>query len=495
MGWFNSLGDIFDPVGALATGGNNNTFDSIFNPGGNVFGENGLDWSPDFVNQGETMANNFGSNVADAGVDELRNLKDHFKDNPFQLLTGVDPAATKLWNGVTGSNNSAWVDQLGGETNADSQKSANRGINMEDAGYMATLAHIIAGSYAGGALGNLGAEAYGSVAGDAAEAGNDLGGFTGSNAGGAAELEAGGYGAAGEVGGTSADAQSIFNLEHGTSALNGVGAYQAASNVTAGAGRGAANALDNDTNPWTGFLQGAGSGLAGTKLDYASMAGVDDPLYKAGINGAVNGGVRAGMTDTSNSGYGALVGMLSGLGGQASNYLSSPASGTTGQGSGGVNNMESLVAGLGNLYLAHKNNQGIQSQINDLKGLYSPNSAYAQQLQQQLNRQDAAGGRRSQYGTRSVELQARLAQLASQQAPTLSNLYGQQRANNFNQLAGLYTMGKNSGVYNQLGSMFNQQQNPIQLSNVNLGNAGQAYGSSNGFTGLVDPDNTLKYGG
>lgn len=57
-----------------------------------------------------------------------------------------------------------------------------------------------------------------------------------------------------------------------------------------------------------------------------------------------------------------------------------------------------------------------RKQQQDLAGLYTQDSPYAQQLAQQLARADAAKGRRSQYGTRNVELQARLADINSRNA-------------------------------------------------------------------------------
>jgi hypothetical protein len=94
--------------------------------------------------------------------------------------------------------------------------------------------------------------------------------------------------------------------------------------------------------------------------------------------------------------------------------------------------MVRLRAGLGTALNARQGTQGLDSTIGGLQGLYSPNSPYAQQLQQQLERSDAASGRRSQYGTRSVELQARLADSAARMAPSLANMY-QQRYNMQNQ--------------------------------------------------------------
>jgi hypothetical protein len=209
---------------------------------------------------------------------------------------------------------------------------------------------------------------------------------------------------------------------------------------------------------------GIRSGL-GSNLDYSGSVGINDPLYKAGINGAINGGVRAGMADTSNTGYGALVGALGGLAGQAGsavgNYFSATPSDTGGAGNGGTTNWGNLATGVGNYVMARHNDQGIQSQINSLKDLYSPNSAYAQQMAQTLQRQDAASGRGSQYGTRAVELQARLADAATRNAPTLANLYAQQRSNRFNQYAGLLATGRNAG----LGNMFQQQPAPVMQNN------------------------------
>lgn len=83
-----------------------------------------------------------------------------------------------------------------------------------------------------------------------------------------------------------------------------------------------------------------------------------------------------------------------------------------------------LQTGLG-LLSYNQNKKGIKNQIGDLQSLYGPNSAYSQQLKQELERKDAASGRRSQYGPRNVELQARLAQQASQLAPTLAQLHSQ----------------------------------------------------------------------
>lgn len=474
MGFLSSM---FDPVGAALNGGNNSAFDSIFNPGQDAFGNSGI--IPSFVSNidnsfGQTV-DNFGDNVGDANLDELRNLGNHFSQNPSQLFTGVDPASTKLWNAATNQSNTPWLDQYGGETNADTQASANRGINTQDNGYMSTLAHAIAGYEAGGAIGNLGASAIGSMTGGAA------GGAAGSSAlsDAVGETSGGGFGSSQ----TAYDASQIPGYTStgagGYSSLDKLGA-----NVSKGATQGAATGLDNGTNPWSAGLKGAATSGIGSNLDYAGTIGVDNPYLKNAFNGGINGGLRTAMDDPSQSGYGAFVGALGGglqsAGNAFGNWMNQPSGspdpsqqgnnpsaytgGQPGQNSGmfggmfgggngtgpsstGSNNYGNLAAGLGQLYMSSRNNAGIQGQINNLSQLYGPNSAYATQMQQQLQRQDAASGRGSQYGTRSVELQAALANAAQRSAPTLANLYQQQRQNRFGELSGMFAMGKNSGMF------------------------------------------------
>ena len=91
--------------------------------------------------------------------------------------------------------------------------------------------------------------------------------------------------------------------------------------------------------------------------------------------------------------------------------------------------------GLAGASGAREFRQDVNSQINNInasQAQFGPDSPYAQQLRQQLERRDAQAGRRSQYGPREVELQAKLAEVnANQQArnaPTLQKLYEQKSA-------------------------------------------------------------------
>jgi hypothetical protein len=79
--------------------------------------------------------------------------------------------------------------------------------------------------------------------------------------------------------------------------------------------------------------------------------------------------------------------------------------------------------------------------------MYGPNSPYAQQMRQTLDRRDAAAGRRSQYGPREVELQANLANMNSRNAPVLANLYNSENGGTERMLSNLIRLGQQSGLF------------------------------------------------
>lgn len=68
----------------------------------------------------------------------------------------------------------------------------------------------------------------------------------------------------------------------------------------------------------------------------------------------------------------------------------------------------SMFASLLTAYQSEQNRKDYQELIGKLDGLYSPDSPYAQQMRDELERRDSAAGRASQYGPRSVELAAKL---------------------------------------------------------------------------------------
>lgn len=442
------LGNLFDPAGSFDNGVGG-FLASAFDPASSTLNNFGID-NPvyDYIS---SPAQDGVNSVVDTAGSQLEDFGNNFKKNPFQLLyAGADPASVGAWNKLTNQNMTPYVDQLGGETNQSFKNAQARGIDTTGAGYMSTLAHMIAGSMAGGGLANLA-------------------GTAGASAGMGA-TEGAGSSALGIGAGTETTAMAP-EASLGSDALLSANAGNAASlasgtlgRTVSGAGQGTANAIDNNRSLYRGAIQGGIGGGLGS-IDYGGAAGMTDPLYKGALNGAINGGVKTGMTDSSNTGYGALLGMLQGAfkggsGGPSTggyNYGGSPSPDGSGSGVGGMGN---IAATLGQMYLAHRASTGIDSQIGNLNGLYAPNSPYAHQMQQTLDRQDAAGGRRSQYGTRAVELQAALANAASRNAPTLSNLYAQQRNNRFGMVSGLLAGGRNSGMLGGLGQMFNQPQQP-----------------------------------
>ncbi len=102
------------------------------------------------------------------------------------------------------------------------------------------------------------------------------------------------------------------------------------------------------------------------------------------------------------------------------------------------------MMGLASLWAQRNNMNNMKSNANGLATMYGRNGAPAKQLAQTLARKDAAAGRRSQYGPREVELQAKLAGLRSQNAPYLNAMYGNigTSENNFYaQLANMYGNG------------------------------------------------------
>lgn len=193
-----------------------------------------------------------------------------------------------------------------------------------------------------------------------------------------------------------------------------------------------------------------------------ALPGMYGTVAKAGLRAANSSNPAASLgrdalgfglgTLGQNVGYsfGGPVGALAGgmLGSKAAGMTGGPArggsSGNMGAGGGG-----DLFTSLADLYgnyrgyqnaqqlqdNANTNNAALQGQMGTLANMYTPDSAYAKQLAQQLARKDAASGRNSQYGNRAVELQARLAALAPTVSNSMATLGGQMNTNYTNSAA------------------------------------------------------------
>lgn len=116
--------------------------------------------------------------------------------------------------------------------------------------------------------------------------------------------------------------------------------------------------------------------------------------------------------------------------------------------------------GLLGLYGYNRANKAYKNQINNLNSLFAPNSPYAQQMKQSLERKDAAAGRRSQYGPREVELQARLAEMASRQSPQLAQLYQGQNQNRDRLINSAFKLFNDAGGMRSIADLFKRDNSP-----------------------------------
>ena len=123
-----------------------------------------------------------------------------------------------------------------------------------------------------------------------------------------------------------------------------------------------------------------------------------------------------------------------------------------------------LAQGLGSLYVANKNRRMARDLRNQISG---NRGAYGTQLQRELQRRDAASGRRSNYAGRAVELQSGLAKLDAQNAPAIAQLQQQE-------LGGLLSMfqtgirsGQKAGWFGN-SSPTVQQQPGYSLNNPSM---------------------------
>jgi len=168
-------------------------------------------------------------------------------------------------------------------------------------------------------------------------------------------------------------------------------------------------------NPITSFLLSLHPALAIGKL------ALDSRQDAGKAWGGKVGGTIGSFFGPAQGIIGAMAGSQMGTG--AFNGMSGTAADASASPTGSGNDWGGLLAGLYSGYQGMKSNQ---SMLSGLQSLYSQDSPYSQALRQQLARRDAQGGRRSQYGPREVELQAKLAQMASNQIPAMSQMNNNQ---------------------------------------------------------------------
>lgn len=162
----------------------------------------------------------------------------------------------------------------------------------------------------------------------------------------------------------------------------------------------------------SGALGSIGAGGLGSWIPAEGGAGYAGGGVVDGLPGTLNGAPWAGSGASSSLGLSDLVKKLGGSllngGGGGSSSSGSSGGGLFGSGGSGVNygNL------LGLLYGAYSKNQ-MSNKFGDIldqmQNMYKPGSAEANLMRQQLDARDAAAGRRSQYGSREVELAGKLA--------------------------------------------------------------------------------------
>lgn len=165
----------------------------------------------------------------------------------------------------------------------------------------------------------------------------------------------------------------------------------------------------------------------------------------AGQAGGTLGSIVGGAINPALAGVGGMVGgeMAANAAANAEQQYGPAVNGPKGSlGSSSSTDFGAIGAGLGQIWNRYGAAKEYKNQGQQLQDLYGPNSAYSQQLQQSLLRQDAARGRRSQFGTRNVELQARLADLASRNAPQLQNLTRARSDEKNKMYTDLYSLGR-----------------------------------------------------
>jgi hypothetical protein len=231
--------------------------------------------------------------------------------------------------------------------------------------------------------------------------------------------------------------QMAFLAAAGAMAAPGImGAMGAQGGATTAGAYGAGSGWGADTLTAMGLSGAGGTGAATGGA--AAAAGMGEGLMGLGTEGAgmLSGGYGGAM-GAGVEGAGALTGAGTVAAGGAGSAASSWASGPFGDflkslgTKAGGSLLSQLISAGGNAYMGNKQTGQYNDIINQINQLYSPDSPYAKQMQQAMERKDAAAGRNSQYGTRGVELAAALTNSKAQAltSPGFTNLLMQRGIN------------------------------------------------------------------
>jgi len=223
----------------------------------------------------------------------------------------------------------------------------------------------------------------------------------------------------------------------------------------AGAGTGGGTLAGDATLPGSLGVDGLGGGGGATFNAAAdsqlasSQLGLTAADVSGSVPGAVDLGTAGGVTTTGLDAAGNAIAPGAPPGAPPGTPGAPPPGGglpkipgipgIPGGGSGGGNGdigLKDIINLIGGGIDSHNQNKASDDMLNYLKGqqdkidkLYSPGSPEYNYLSQQIDRKDAAAGRMSQYGPRSTDLAARIAQIKSDETVRMTqgvgNLYRQ----------------------------------------------------------------------
>ncbi len=199
-----------------------------------------------------------------------------------------------------------------------------------------------------------------------------------------------------------------------------------------------------------GLNMGSGFGLGEAAGGVANYGGIGEGIGSSiGLGGnTIGAGQLAGYGLSGVSGLSALKGLKTSSGGSLTDWIDGITKNLTPDGAGQGFDFAKTLSGLAGLFAASRNLNNLDNVSASIGNLFAPGSAYEEQLRKELQRRDAASGRRSQYGPRSVELQAKLAELAARQTPSLMNLFSQQDTAQNEQMQSLLNVLNGTGLLN-----------------------------------------------
>jgi len=210
------------------------------------------------------------------------------------------------------------------------------------------------------------------------------------------------------------------------------------------------------TNQALGKALGQAAPVAGIAMSGGKGPAGFGSAFGGALGGMLGTGIAGPLGGIAGSAIGnGLGGIMSGVDNASLNGQGpANASAAAANGSMGGTAMGDLFGGLAGQYIGNRAAGQYNQTLGSLNDIFSPNGVYAQQLRQQLERRDAAGGRRSQYGPREAQLMAALAQHQAQtlSSPGYANMMQQRNQAQNQGLNTLFGLAQKSGLFNQIGN-------------------------------------------